>query len=40
MTQLHWGVAQPLIAKQDLLGRNLYLYRKDSTPPEFMIEID
>ena len=39
-TQLHWGVARPLIAKQDLLGRNLYLYRKDSTPPEFMIEID
>lgn len=40
MTQLHWGKARPLIAKQDLLGRNLYLYRKDSTPPEFMIEID
>lgn len=40
MTQLHWGEARPLIAKQDLLGRNLYLYRKDSTPPEFMIEID
>jgi HKD family nuclease len=39
-TQLHWGVARPLIARQDLLGRNLYLYRKDSTPPEFMIEID
>jgi HKD family nuclease len=40
MTQLHWGAARPLIAKEDLLGRNLYLYRKDSTPPEFMIEID
>ena len=40
MTQLHWAEARPLIAKQDLLGRNLYLYRKDSTPPEFMIEID
>lgn len=40
MTQLHWGEARPLIAKQDLLGRNLFLYRKDSTPPEFMIEID
>jgi HKD family nuclease len=40
MTQLHWGIARPLIAKQDLLGRNLYLYRKDSAPPEFMIEID
>ena len=40
MTQLHWGAAKPLIAKQDLLGRRLYLYRKDITPPEFMIEID
>jgi HKD family nuclease len=40
MTQLHWGEARPLIAKQDLLGRNLYLYRKDTNPPEFMIEID
>lgn len=40
MTHLHWGDAKPLIAKQDLLGRSLYLYRKDSTPPEFMIEID
>jgi HKD family nuclease len=39
-TQLHWGTARSLIAKRDLLGRNLYLYRKDSTPPEFMIEID
>ena len=40
MTQIHWGKAKKLIAKSDLLGRNLYLYRKDSTPPEFMIEID
>lgn len=40
MTQIHWGDAKKLIAKSDLLGRNLYLYRKDSTPPEFMIEID
>ncbi len=40
MTQVHWGAAKSLIAKEDLLGRNLYLYRKDSTPPEFTIEID
>ena len=40
MTQIHWGVVKPLIAREDLLGRNLFLYRKDSTPPEFMIEID
>lgn len=40
MTQIHWGDAKKLIAKSDLLGRNLFLYRKDSTPPEFTIEID
>lgn len=40
MTQIHWGDAKALIGKNDLLDRNLYLYRKDSTPPEFMIEID
>jgi len=40
MTHLHWGAARPSIAKEDLLGRNLYLYRKDGSPPEFMIEID
>jgi len=40
MTQLHWGYAKKYIAKADLLGRILYLYRKDTTPPEFTIEID
>lgn len=40
MTQIHWGDAKKFIAKNDLLGRSLFLYRKDSTPPEFMIEID
>jgi HKD family nuclease len=40
MTQIHWGDAKVLVGKKDLLDRNLYLYRKDSTPPEFMIEID
>lgn len=40
MTQLHWGDAKKYIAKPDLLGRILYLYRKDTTPPEFTIEID
>jgi len=40
MTQLHWGDAKEYIAKRDLLGRILYLYRKDTNPPEFMIEID
>jgi HKD family nuclease len=40
MTQLHWGDTKEYIAKHDLLGRILYLYRKDTHPPEFMIEID
>lgn len=40
MTQLHWGDAKTHIAKSDLLGRILYLYRKDTIPPEFTIEID
>jgi hypothetical protein len=29
-----------IIAKRDLLGRIMSLYRKEGTPPEFMIEID
>jgi hypothetical protein len=40
MTQLHWGDAKEHVAKHDLLGRILYLYRKDTNPPEFTIEID
>lgn len=40
MTQLHWGDAKQHIAKRDLLGRILYLYRKYTSPPEFTIEID
>lgn len=40
MTQIHWGDAKKHVAKRDLLGRILYLYRKDTDPPEFMIEID
>jgi HKD family nuclease len=40
MTQVHWGPAKAHVAKEDLLGRRLYLYRKDTDPPEFVIEID
>jgi HKD family nuclease len=40
VTQIHWGDAKKYIAKDDLLDRILYLYRKDTTPPEFTIEID
>lgn len=40
MTSLHWEQVKEFIAKRDLLGRILYLYRKDTDPPEYMIEID
>ena len=40
MTQVSWGEAKPFIAQRRLLGRIMHLYRKDSTPPEYMIEID
>jgi HKD family nuclease len=40
MTQLHWGLALPIIARRDLLGRTMSLYRKETRPPEFLIEID
>jgi HKD family nuclease len=40
MTQLHWGLALPVVSRRDLLGRTMSLYRKDTNPPEFLIEID
>ncbi|MBV7502728.1 phospholipase D-like domain-containing protein [Achromobacter sp. ACM05] len=40
MTNVSWGDAKIFIAQNDLLGRIMTLHRKDSTPPEFMIEID
>ncbi len=40
MTQLHWGLARSIIARRDLIGRTLLLYKKDSTPPTYLIEID
>lgn len=42
MTGLRWGDAKFIVAKADLKGRTLSLYRKDRTskPPQFMIEID
>jgi hypothetical protein len=40
MTQLHWGKALVHVAKDDLLGRTLRLYREDNAPPRFLIEID
>ncbi len=40
MTQVHWGTALRLVAKKDLLGRVMSLYRKDGNTPRFLIEID
>lgn len=38
MTKIKWGDARPLIAKRDLLGRTLKLFKKSST--DFLIVID
>lgn len=40
MTSLHWGPVKSLIAREDLLGRTLTLSRRDTTPPQYLIEID
>jgi HKD family nuclease len=40
MTNLRWKPIKDLIRNRDLMGRTLSLYRKDTNPPEFMIEID
>lgn len=39
-THLHWGNAKAHVAQADLLGRTLFLYRKDTAPPTYTIEID
>jgi hypothetical protein len=40
MTQLHWGEARPLVAREDLLDRTMYLYRDETDPDLFVLEID
>jgi hypothetical protein len=40
MTQLHWGEARPLVAREDLLDRIMYLYRDETDPDLFVLEID
>ncbi len=40
MTQIHWARAINIIAERDLLDRIMCLYRKDTDPPQFLIEID
>ncbi len=37
-TKIKWGNAKPIIAKQDLLGRTLQIYKKNAT--DFIILID
>lgn len=40
MTHLHWADAKQHVSQDHLLRRNLLLYRKDTDPPEYVIEID
>ena len=40
MTQLHWGEARQIVAREDLLGRTMYLYRDSVDNGLFVLEID
>lgn len=40
MTQLHWGGAKGLVAREDLLGRKMYLYRDEYEEEKFVLRID
>ncbi len=40
MTRLSWGPAREYVARPDLIGRNLTLYRDKADPKRFVIEID
>ena len=40
VSNLHWNEAKQHIARPSLLGRTLSLFREDSAPPQFTIEID
>lgn len=40
MTRLRWGPLRPYIAREDLLGRTLALYRDKAEPKRFVLEID
>jgi HKD family nuclease len=40
VTQLHWNDVKPLIARDDLLGRTMYLYRDKDKQDQFVLEID
>ena len=40
MTRLRWGPLRQYIAREDLLGRTLALYRDKADPKRFVLEID
>ena len=40
MTRLSWGDVRQFIAKADLIGRTLKLYRDVADPTRFVLEID
>lgn len=40
MTRLSWGAMKPYVAREDLIGRNLALYRDKADPTRFVVEID
>jgi HKD family nuclease len=40
MTQVHWGEARSIIAREDLLERTMYLYRDELDTGSFVIQID
>lgn len=37
MTQLHWGAARTLVAREDLLERTIYLYKSGT---RYILEIE
>jgi hypothetical protein len=40
MTRLSWGPMREFVAKPDLIGRSLTLYRDKAEPKRFVLEID
>ena len=40
VTNLHWGSARSIVRREELLNRTLFLYRDETRPAHFVIEID
>jgi len=40
MTRLSWGATREYVARPDLIGRRLSLYRDNANPRKFVLEID